>query len=346
MFEDIYIFYVLTKYKFNFISRVNLFSELKEYVKSKGQIFIKLLQIFLINQYLFGKDFTEEEVIIMNSILDKVHFKFENADFEVGSGSVAFVYYDLNDRSKVIKKVIPNIIEQIQKSTDEFKKMLYLASYTYSLGVDSNSIEDYKELLLKQTKLDKEAENMIRMKNILECENIKIPQVYEYSNEMIKMDYIEGYKLSDFLKKYPEHESNCKLLIMNILRKMIDNKFIHGDLHEGNFVFNCDEENNLILYLIDFGIVFELNDSQKDIFRNYLLSGSNKSLFFYEMSTKEIPFEEFENHFEEYRHSSIYVIFEKMKEKNVKFNFYYTTFMVGLNNLKIRLDKMKGDIDF
>ena len=144
MFEDIYIFYVLTKYKFNFISRVNLFSELKEYVKSKGQIFIKLLQIFLINQYLFGKDFTEEEVIIMNSILDKVHFKFENADFEVGSGSVAFVYYDLNDRSKVIKKVIPNIIEQIQKSTDEFKKMLYLASYTYSLGVDSNSIEDYK----------------------------------------------------------------------------------------------------------------------------------------------------------------------------------------------------------
>ncbi len=346
MFDDIYIFYVLGKYKLGIISRENLFSELKEYVKSKGQIFLKLLQIFLINQYLFGKEFTREEVGILNSILDNVHYKVENADFEVGSGSVAFVHYDLKDKSKVVKKNIPGIKQQIEKSTDEFRNMLYLASFKIKINVDENSIQDYKNLLLNQTKLDKEAKNMIRMKNILKYEYIKIPKVFEYNKDMIKMEYIEGYKLTDFLKKYPEQELNCKSLIQCMMKKMIDNKFIHGDLHEGNFLFNIDKNNNVILNLIDFGLVFELNEHQKKIFNNYLLFGTDRSLFFYEMSTKEIPFTEFDKYFEEYRHSDIYVIFEKMKENNVKFNFYYTTFIIGLNNLIIRLKKMKGDIDF
>ena len=44
MFEDIYVLYILFKYKIGTISRVELFKEFREYVKSKGLIFIKLLQ--------------------------------------------------------------------------------------------------------------------------------------------------------------------------------------------------------------------------------------------------------------------------------------------------------------
>ena len=53
-----------------------------------------------------------------------------------------------------------------------------------------------KDVLLASEKLDKEAENMIRMKKTIVFNNVIIPKVYEYNENMIKMEYVEGIKLS------------------------------------------------------------------------------------------------------------------------------------------------------
>ena len=107
MFDNIYVFYILLKYKLSLITRLELFGKFREYVKSKGPVFVKLLQIFLLNQYKFGDDFSEEEINELSQILDKVNYHINDADFDVGCGSVAYVYFDKDDRTKVIKKIIP-----------------------------------------------------------------------------------------------------------------------------------------------------------------------------------------------------------------------------------------------
>ena len=342
MFEDIYVLYILFKYKIGTISRVELFKEFREYVKSKGQIFIKLLQNFLTSQYVFGKDFTLDEIETLNQILDNVYYQVENADFEVGSGSVAYVHYKQDDKSRVIKRKLPNIVDTINKSSTNFKNMIYYAKISINLNIDDSSIDEYKKLLLKQTNLVKEAENTIRMGKILNLEHIKVPKVYNYNNEMIEMEYVKGIKLSEFIKKYPKRKEVCSSLIVLLMRKMIDNNFVHGDLHEGNLLFSIDENNLVNLNLIDFGIVFEIDNYQKEIFLNYLLFGRDKTLFFYLMSTKETSFEVFDEYFKKHEGNNSYQMFEEMRENNVKFNFYYTTFLMGLNNLKVKSNKLKN----
>ena len=341
MFEDIYVLYVLFKYKIGTISRVELFKEFREYVKSKGQIFIKLLQIFLTNQYMFGKDFTTEEIETLNQILDNVHEEYKDSDFEIGCGSVAYVQYKKDDKSRVIKRKLPNIVETINKSSTNFKNMIYYSKISINLNVDDSSIDEYKKLLLKQTNLVEEAENTIRMGKILNLDHIKVPKVYNYNDEMIEMEYVKGVKLTEFIKKHPKRKEVCSSLILLLMRKMIDNNLVHGDLHEGNLLFSIDENNFVNLYVIDFGIVFEIDDFQKEIFLNYLLLGNDRTLFFYLMSNKEMSFEQFDEYFKKYERSNTYTIFEKMRENNVKFNFYYTTFLIGLNNLKVKSNKLK-----
>ena len=38
---------------------------------------------------------------------------------------------------------------------------------------------------------------------------------------MIKMEYMKGYKLTEFLLKYPERKDECKSLLQHKLKKMI-----------------------------------------------------------------------------------------------------------------------------
>lgn len=343
MINDINIIFIFLKYKINVISKKKLFEEVREYVKSKGQIFIKLLQIFLSNKYTFGKNITEEEFNELNLILDHVYTKIEGADFDVGCGSVAYVKFDEDDNSKVIKKKIPNIKDQIINSTEEFKKMIFLANLSYGLNFDNNSIDEYKELLLKQTDLNREAIDMLRMREIFKDEEyINIPKIYYFDDDNIKMDYIEGYKLSYFVEKYPNRKEFCKMILQRAFQIMIQKKLFHGDFHEGNFLFSINKDLTATLNIIDFGIVFELSNYQKIIYSDYLMNNKNMSKFYYELSDKNISFEIFDKHFEKHleNKSDTFQIIDDLKNNNVIFNFYYTTFLIGIGILKTKVRKL------
>lgn len=342
MIEDIYIFYIFSNFKLGLISRLKLMEHLKNYVKSKGQIFIKMAQIFMTNQYLFGDKFSSDELAEMNKILDNVHQNVEDADFLVGCGSVAYVSFKKDDNNIVIKNVLPNIEEEITNSSKKFISMINIAKLSINIQVDFDSINDYKNLLLKQVDLRDEAINMIRMRNIFSnVDYINIPKIHSFEPDYIEMDYIKGLKLSEFIKEYPNKRKTCLLLLNKVLKIMIENKFFHGDLHEGNFIFYLDENYYVHISIIDFGIVFELDAKQQKTFYNYIVlkKESCRYRFFYELCNKEIPLLEFKILFEKHRHDDIFKIFDKMKEENVKFNFFYTTFLIGLNNLILLLNK-------
>lgn len=68
---------------------------------------------------------------------------------------------------------------------------------------------------------------------------------------IIDMDYIDGKKLRDVLKK-----ENCKKLMNELgtkIAKLHDNGIIHGDLTTSNFILSTKDKQ---LYFIDFGLSF------------------------------------------------------------------------------------------
>jgi len=84
---------------------------------------------------------------------------------------------------------------------------------------------------------------------------IDVPLILDVDKFVIKMEYIDGLKLSDCLEKL-DWIKICKKIGFMIGR-MHNAGIVHGDLTTSNMIFvkNCDER----IYFIDFGLGFYSN---------------------------------------------------------------------------------------
>lgn len=347
MLDDIYIIYLLGKYKLGLISKKDLIIGFREYIVEKGQIFIKLVQIILINQYKWGDFFTDEEYFELNKILDQVNMNVPEADFTVGCGSVAYVYIDKTNSKRVIKRLLPNIIEEINTSTKKFTNMINLASTLGYNIIDINNIDEYKQFIVSQTNLKKEAINFKKMRQIFSKKNkIHVPMVFSYDKNHIVMERVAGLKMTDFLIKYPEKKKELHSLMILVIVTMIRNKFVHADMHEGNFLFYLNE-NAIHVNIIDLGIVLELDDNMKDIFLKYFRnSKKDKEIeykFIYQMIKQNITYEELsnilDNNPEFLGKISPLDLIDKLRKYNVYFKIENLNFFSGLISYRMRFEK-------
>jgi len=357
MFEDIHIFYILSKYKLGLMTRLDFIISLREYVVSKGQIFVKLIQLLLINQYKWGDAFNKKEYEELNLILDNVYKDVGNNDFKVGCGSVAYVSYERKNnticKDIVVKKLIPNIKDKINQSFDRFEKMLNIASFFNYDIISINNLNSYYDFIIDQTDLNKEAINMIKAKNIYKnCSNIDVPYVYAYNDEMIKMSFVEGKKLSDFFEKYLYLKSETLELLKKAIILMINNNILHSDLHEGNLLFYQKDE-EVFLNIIDFGLVVNLNENSKVILKSYLFDESNcfENIvdFFYYMCKFNYDYDEFvkicsreKNLF--FKTDPINII-NFLKENNIHINLKYLNMIISITSLRLKFRKDKKGIN-
>ena len=349
MFEDIHILFLLTRYKLGLLTKLDLIIGFREYIVSKGQVFIKLIQLLLINQYKWGDAFTINEYDELNKILDQVDHNIPDTDFEVGCGSVAYVSYKTINKNRVIKKLIPNIKEDIYTSFERFKNMLKIASLLNYDIIEVSTLNNYYDFIIDQTKLDNEALMQIKVYNIYKnYEYINIPYVYAYNSEMIEMDYVKGEKLSCFLKKYINLKKECFELLKEALYIMINNNIIHSDLHEGNLLFYTNDQ-KVYLNIIDFGLVVHLDDKSKSIFRNYLFGNPNYFRyiidFYYQLIDDSISYLEFtqlcstnQNIFEK---SDVFTVINFFKNNNIQINLRYLNLLLSLSSLRLKFAKDK-----
>ena len=353
MFSDIYILYLLSKYKMGFLSKKDLLIEVREYVKAKGQVFIKLVQLFLIQQYQWENEFTLEEFEEMNKILDKVYVGIPEADFNVGCGSVAYVGYSNQEKTLVKKKLIPNIVQQINDSFSSFENMLDIAKIFNYDYINNVNIIEYKNFLLEQTKLDSEAKNMLRMRtNFVNVKNIYIPKVFSYNKDFIEMRFVKGESINSFLKKHPDKNKECMDLIKLALSVMLEKRFIHGDLHDGNLLFYISN-NKVKLNLIDFGLVMELTDKQQKIIYDFIFIDKviSKIKFVYEILNKSISYLEFkelcykDKNIKFFTKNKIdpYKLLKKLKEYSLSINIKYLNLLLSLCFIRLKLIKSSNN---
>ena len=209
----------------------------------------------------------------LNEILDYYDLYLKEGPINSGMISLVFKVYKKNDDSFVILKMKRKDIDmKLNNAIENLKMLLYFLSYIpfFHKYQITNVISKNIEMIKHQTNFKEEVQNIIKVKN--NCANlkyVKIPEVFVEATEkypnFIIMEYINGLKINQLDEA--DYEGFSKQVLKFGLVSTIVHGAAHGDLHSGNILFIKDENDEKYPYkigLIDFGIIFEIDNVYKE----------------------------------------------------------------------------------
>jgi len=220
--------------------------------------------------------FSKTRPVIENE-LGNIENIFETFDTKAFSGaSLGLVYRAVYNGQQVIVKVARPEIEQIiEKDIAILKSILPLATRFIDPNLRFSAeamLSQFIETVYEEMDYNKEADNLIAIKQNLKGESVVIPNVILEltSKHVITLEYIQGIKITDISSLDNAGIDREKLVIKvhHIFFKMLlQQSIFHADPHPGNIsVTNAGE---IILY--DFGMVGRLeNETRLKLIRLYL----------------------------------------------------------------------------
>ena len=214
---------------------------------------------------------------VIESELGNIEKIFQTFDTRAFSGaSLGQVYRAIYNGQQVIVKVARPEIEQIiAKDIAILKSILPLATRFIDPNLRFSAeamLSQFIETVYEEMDYNKEADNLIAIKQNLKGESVVIPNVILEltSKHVITLEYIQGIKITDISSLDNAGIDREKLVIKvhHIFFKMLlQQSIFHADPHPGNIsVTNAGE---IILY--DFGMVGRLeNETRLKLIRLYL----------------------------------------------------------------------------
>lgn len=220
------------------------------------------------NCYIHEDSYTKDLYQLSTGV--EFDIKYEILDI-VASGSIGQVY-KIRDKEteeiRALKCKHPNtnihyysgifVIRLISLFITLFKRLHYRI-----FPVD---LETFFYSLRSQVYLSNEAINLKRMyKNFENNEYIIIPELYEYNDDIIVMKYIPSVKYQDIQITQNNKYKLSYLLNLSLRQMVVIDKFVHGDLHKGNwgiYVYTEDNEERYKLVYYDMGYCFNVKNSK------------------------------------------------------------------------------------
>ncbi len=157
---------------------------------------------------------------------------------------------------------LKDIAETIDKHTEIGRRYLF-----------EDLLEEFRRSILMELDYLKEAQNLIRLNEILaNYEDIIIPQpVTDYTSSLVlTMDFIHGIKISQF-SPIARLDTDGHKLSSDLLKAYLDQVLIHGffhaDPHPGNVFLTYDKK----IALIDLGMTARITPSMSDLLLKLLL---------------------------------------------------------------------------
>jgi ubiquinone biosynthesis protein len=262
-----------------------------------GPTFVKLGQLIASSPGLFPPDWATEFASLRDQvppfpaaearriISDELagplgSFFADFGDEPIAAASIAQVHgATLHDGSAVVVKVQrPGLDAQVK---DDLRAMRMLAAvleripYT-AVASPRAVVEDFGRTIAEEMDFRLEADNMERMRAILEQEGIadaRVPRVHLdlVTRRVLTMERIDGIRFHDVEAMRAAGIDTARLLrigAQTVVEGVLVHGFFHGDLHAGNIVVLPDGT----FVLLDFGIVGRLTESVRNRLARYLIA--------------------------------------------------------------------------
>ena len=265
------------------IDKQNLYENIYNYISKKGPVFIKIGQI------LSSKTFIDP---LLRNKLKRLKNRSDNTDektyFEklkisnivtifpipFACGSITKLYkciYIKNGKNvlSVLKVCIVDIDKKIKRDIKLIKKLLTFGSYFFKdiLMLKNGIIWDsYFQELIDQCDLRNEVFNIRKFQRLTTLHNlnhlIHLPTIHRFNTDYILESYEQGENIETFVKKHKSKTFETISLLTNVFQISLTQQwnFFHSDMHTSNYMFSLNEKKNVILTLIDFGLVSKLNN--------------------------------------------------------------------------------------
>lgn len=181
----------------------------------------------------------------------------------LGSGSISQVYkcslWQLNDKPCVIKVHRKSSINSFERELSHWRRLIWGCSlFKIGFAID---LEGFLLAIEKQFSYENEYKNYRNIKKNLEnLDFIILPKIVNVTPFCITMTYIHGHSYSYIQEHYPEYTRDMSEKLMMSYFWMVYNGYVHTDMHDGNFVYIIDEEDdcNNKIALFDYGLGFSL----------------------------------------------------------------------------------------
>lgn len=261
-----------------------------------GPTFIKLGQIlstrpdFLPKAYIDEFQVLQENVppfsldevrgIIREELGSEIPALFKSFDERpVAAASLAQVHFAvLHDGSEVAVKVQrPHAHEAIGEDMAVLSGFVDLASKLLPRTVRNLNLVDgfneFRRYTLQELDFAQEARTMERFRrNFKDWPDLVIPEVHRpyTTTRVLTMGRVGGMRLKDLAATLPietRRSLNARLLAME-MKMFVSDGLFHADLHPGNIFFQEDGK----IALLDFGMVGEISERQRDHFILYFLA--------------------------------------------------------------------------
>jgi predicted unusual protein kinase regulating ubiquinone biosynthesis (AarF/ABC1/UbiB family) len=255
----------------------NIFWKLSQWITARAEFQNNLDNNYLINQLkVFYDKCPPHDFIVTKNALERYFKKPINDIFEYinetpeAVGSIGQVHKAKYKGKEVAIKVRHNDIrENIEFLVDSLK---YLKSLSHNwlknkISFDLSEIDSY---LLNQTDFNNEAENLIKLKFYFkDIDYVYIPEVFEYNDEILIMEYVEGESVDKFYenKSKKEHWEMMIKFWLFIRESVLMHNYFHADLHKGNWKI---KDEKIVIY--DLGIILcnpESFDTNVKIWRGF-----------------------------------------------------------------------------
>jgi len=285
-YHNLYFIYNLYKiihhYKNNTLDQ-NILDEFKKTIENVGVLGIKMVQwslsrIKLINDENNLKnlltnfeDFYEKCPYHSNYFTKQIYFHDFNKNIDdyysigdpIASGSIAQVYKikDISSGKYYAMKVIhPNIRQQINISKKLSKFILFILKTFFNDIFIPLNLENFFQSIEEQSDFNIEASNLNRFYQIYQNNKfIIIPKIHSYSKNIIIMSYEDGIYFENLNISEYQKTKICTILELFSKDSLIINKFIHSDLHSGNWKVKYNSDLNIYqLIIYDFGLCLDI----------------------------------------------------------------------------------------
>lgn len=291
------LFIKIVQYKLS-IDKKSSIKEIKNILFESGPIWQKFSQVLSYQEELIGHDLAIElqqmlfscpqhchqysKQIVKESFGNKYDINKIHQDSLIGSGTIAQVY-KLDEN--VIKILHPNIKEEVNNAKSNYLNNRNSFLFPSNLKVFCDWFFDG---LVEQINMEKEFNSCITMKNIFNTNlhdnltNIFIfPEMKDFSNNCIVMSYEQSepilLEIREKFDKLVLYKACLALIFFQLA--CVQNGFVHGDMHYGNFgIRNSNSYQDMKIVIYDFGLMVDVRTMEQNKLNNITYSLSYKNI--------------------------------------------------------------------